>query len=630
MAKYFDKLMQARIANVPREEGQGPYGISNAFLKGVISEYSKAMKGGYGENTVFEALPRVLTLWFTHGDDVIKEAEEVALNSMSNQGKSKMNEDISRLMEALVVDLDASQWWLVMGQLVSRITHQNQGVWTVIKKILVKVCRAFPSRAIWHITGLVHSKLEMRKDKGLELRKALEQGVLTRASNKKKRRVVDKAFVHRIKAGMEVCKELITLAEINVGTGRVDISEHLATKQMADLLKQSTVAIPTQAAMTSSSEAHLPWLVGFGTYCDVMVSKVHPKKISLKANDGSSLHFLLKFEIRVDLRKDARMMEFGALVNKLFLQDDQGRKRGLRLRTYAVICLDEMSGILEWVENTKGIRKVMEQVFGKRSHDLKATRKALERLQKKKLPLEVMLHQYRTSILPRHPPRFHRWFSTTFAEPGAWLEARTRFTRSAATWSMAGHVIGLGDRHTENLMVDESTGECVHVDFDCLFDKGLNLVVPEIVPFRLTPHMVDGMGIAGVDGVFRRSCEISMGVLRGNKDLLMSMLEAFVVDPLVDYNKSKASKSGNKQSDNFNFAKESMKKEINLIGQRLNGVVQSRNGKLRTDKLSRPKQKVFLLDEIPLSIEGQVERLISDAIDDRLLMRMYIGWTPYL
>lgn len=29
-----------------------------------------------------------------------------------------------------------------------------------------------------------------------------------------------------------------------------------------------------------------------------------------------------------------------------------------------------------------------------------------------------------------------------------------------------GHVIGLGDRHSENILVDTSSGDCVHVDFD--------------------------------------------------------------------------------------------------------------------------------------------------------------------
>lgn len=34
-----------------------------------------------------------------------------------------------------------------------------------------------------------------------------------------------------------------------------------------------------------------------------------------------------------------------------------------------------------------------------------------------------------------------------------------------------GHIVGLGDRHCENILLDTSRGECVHVDFDCLFDK---------------------------------------------------------------------------------------------------------------------------------------------------------------
>ena len=43
--------------------------------------------------------------------------------------------------------------------------------------------------------------------------------------------------------------------------------------------------------------------------------------------------------------------------------------------------------------------------------------------------------------------------------------------RSAAVWSSVGHVVALGDRLGENLLIHTETGECVHVDFDCLFDK---------------------------------------------------------------------------------------------------------------------------------------------------------------
>lgn len=37
------------------------------------------------------------------------------------------------------------------------------------------------------------------------------------------------------------------------------------------------------------------------------------------------------------------------------------------------------------------------------------------------------------------------------------------------------------------------------------FEQGKILPTPETVPFRLTRDIVDGMGVAGVEGVFRRS-----------------------------------------------------------------------------------------------------------------------------
>lgn len=37
--------------------------------------------------------------------------------------------------------------------------------------------------------------------------------------------------------------------------------------------------------------------------------------------------------------------------------------------------------------------------------------------------------------------------------------------------SMVGYILGLGDRHGENILFDSFTGECVHVDFNCLFNK---------------------------------------------------------------------------------------------------------------------------------------------------------------
>lgn len=58
--------------------------------------------------------------------------------------------------------------------------------------------------------------------------------------------------------------------------------------------------------------------------------------------------------------------------------------------------------------------------------------------------------------------------------------------------------------------------------------------IVEKVPFRLTQNIIDGFGITGVEGVFRRCCEITLRILRENRNSLISVLESFVHDPLLD------------------------------------------------------------------------------------------------
>ena len=51
------------------------------------------------------------------------------------------------------------------------------------------------------------------------------------------------------------------------------------------------------------------------------------------------------------------------------------------------------------------------------------------------------------------------------------------------------------------------------------------LPTPETVPFRLTRDLVDGMGISGVEGVFRRCCEKTMEVMRTSQEALLTIVE---------------------------------------------------------------------------------------------------------
>ena len=48
----------------------------------------------------------------------------------------------------------------------------------------------------------------------------------------------------------------------------------------------------------------------------------------------------------------------------------------------------------------------------------------------------------------------------------------TSLTRSFAVMSVIGYIIGLGDRHLDNLLIDLKSGEVIHIDYNVCFEKG--------------------------------------------------------------------------------------------------------------------------------------------------------------
>lgn len=59
----------------------------------------------------------------------------------------------------------------------------------------------------------------------------------------------------------------------------------------------------------------------------------------------------------------------------------------------------------------------------------------------------------------------------TFPDPTSWFSARLAYCRTTAVMSVVGYILGLGDRHGENILLDCTSGDVVHVDFNCLFNK---------------------------------------------------------------------------------------------------------------------------------------------------------------
>jgi FKBP12-rapamycin complex-associated protein len=73
------------------------------------------------------------------------------------------------------------------------------------------------------------------------------------------------------------------------------------------------------------------------------------------------------------------------------------------------------------------------------------------------------------------------WLKSRSSE--TWLDRRTTYTRSLAVMSMVGYLLGLGDRHPSNLMLDRYSGKILHIDFGDCFEASMHREkFPERVP----------------------------------------------------------------------------------------------------------------------------------------------------
>lgn len=167
-----------------------------------------------------------------------------------------------------------------------------------------------------------------------------------------------------------------------------------------------------------------------------------------------------------------------------------------------MIPLNEANGIIEWVNNLQPLRAILSKLYKEKLGKNVMKQEELKGFVTSPSDVEGNKVKY-FKLIKRHPAVFAEWFVRNFPDPQAWFMARLAYTRTTAVMSMVGYLLGLGDRHGENILFDSSNGDTVHVDLNCLFDKGKDLKIPEVVPFRLTHNMVQAMGPTGVEGPFR-------------------------------------------------------------------------------------------------------------------------------
>nr|ODO03836.1 hypothetical protein L204_00175 [Cryptococcus depauperatus CBS 7855] len=251
-------------------------------------------------------------------------------------------------------------------------------------------------------------------------------------------------------------------------------------------------------------------------------------------------------------RQDAVMEQVFSLVNDLLNRDRQARSRNLRFRTYGVVALPFDVGVIEFVQGTKSIGEWLSHAHTKycpNDMSVSEMRKALLSLQKERAP-EIGVHF--KELKNKFKPVMRHFFTEKHKDPVAWFSMRLEYGRSLAVTSIVGWVLGIGDRHCSNILIDQQSGELVHIDFGVAFEAGRFLPVPELVPFRLTDDLVDALGITGVNGTFRQCSQLVLQNLIDSSNVILTILEVFKLDPLHSWDASEKAKKKQGGSEQVN------------------------------------------------------------------------------
>ena len=466
-------------------------------------------------------------------------------------------------------------WFSVMPQVISRACstlYEAEAV-DFFVELLSRIYQQYPLQSAWYVTPLHFYTTDNSKSVG----KAIFQNVRSAFGDHDVRTRSMHKFFDFMRSLAVFCEQGDTVPEhkyhfdLDRDCHRSHFTNLRKVRQNLDELDPACFPLVPQLNQLSLSgncqfgpDAKVTKIQKLHTEILVLRSKQKPKKISFVGTDGRKYGFLCKQEKRGDLRKDSRMMELCHLFNELFTQmNDQAARKALRIRTFMVVSISSGYGMIEWIDGLDTYGNILKKEYQKVGMNTLAPRQYLTNAmggqnQNKNFD---MLPGVWGKVKREFLPMFHRWFAGTSTDPAHWYSRRLEYSGSMAVMSMICFLMGVGDRHCDNMLLDVDTAEVVHVDFDCLFGKGGFLAQPEIVPFRLTQNLVAGMGVCGVNGVFRSVCESTIRLIRREKELLFSALSTFVADPLMEVHNSqqheeravkdrmnKAIKSGRKPS----------------------------------------------------------------------------------
>uniref|UniRef100_A0A672H796 non-specific serine/threonine protein kinase n=1 Tax=Salarias fasciatus TaxID=181472 RepID=A0A672H796_SALFA len=570
------------------------------FLSKAMENYIRCLELGEEHDTwVF----RLASIWLENKD--LKDASDIMKKGVRHIPSYKFL--------PLMYQLAAR-----MGTKIKTANNEDTGFHDVLTDLISRASLEHPHHTLFIIFALVNANKDESFSKSRLSKSSPEQPSPFDSERSDVARKIISAI--REKRGAMV-RDIERLCDAYITLAYMDASKHQADKKaipipadqpIMNMKDLDEVSIPTLEIKVDPSGQYenLVTVRSFQPHYRLVGGVNLPKIIDCIGSDGRSRRQLVKG--RDDLRQDAVMQQVFGMCSMLLQRDSDTRKRKLNIRQYKVFA-SFMNLYAQTLPTSRPHQPGLPQTD--------------DGAEVQKLGFDKKLQTY-MDICKSFRPVFRYFCMERFLDPAVWMEKRLAYTRSVATSSIVGYIVGLGDRHIQNILIDEETAELIHIDLGVAFEQGKVLPTPETVPFRLSRDIVDGMGITGVEGVFRRCCEKTMEVMRSSQEALVTIVEVLLYDPLFDWtmNPLKAFHLQQYQQQELNASLSSTmgaSSKVSLDSQSFNKVAER--------VLLRLQEKLKGLEEgNVLSVRGQVNLLIQQAMDPKNLSRLFPGWQAWV
>ncbi|VDL91918.1 unnamed protein product [Schistocephalus solidus] len=330
-------------------------------------------------------------------------------------------------------------------------------------------------------------------------------------------------------------------------------------------------------------------LARVGLRINVYPTKTRPKRIIFWGENGCAYPYLLK--CLEDLRLDDRVIQLMRLTN-IATRSRAGGVQSTTLRTYSVTPIGPKAGLIQMVQGAMPLFSLYKRwqqrraadaldgdpskpliipkpsdLFYSRLKELMPSDALISSASRLSWPLPILRKVLTSLEAETAPDLLTRELWAASPSMSSWWKASSTFAQSLGSTSAFGYLLGLGDRHLDNLLVDLTTGRLVHIDFNICFDEGRSLRVPELVPFRLTrilrhplgplafhflsslhaeheaiekPQQQQPQNLVSM-GAFGQSFQLTLETFRQISELIMIQLHSFAFDPLTDWMRSRQS-----------------------------------------------------------------------------------------